>query len=87
VVRRRRRYTATLQQQVDNLNGKKANANKGARTELDVARDQLHKLKAENAALRGAAQENIDELSRHRDEGLRERERAKTAQSRTCAVQ
>ena len=48
-----------LQAQVDTLSGRAAASAKGAKSELEVAREHLRRLKAENAALRA----QVDELA------------------------
>lgn len=54
-----------LQKQVDTLNkGGGAGAGAGKRSELEVAREHLRKLKAENTALRSAAQQQNEAAAR-----------------------
>jgi len=77
-----------LQQQVDRLSGIKAPAPKGGhKSELEVAREQLRKLKAENDALRGAAEQNVELLEDQHEEARRQQEARQNGRSKSCTVQ
>ena len=84
-----RRYSVGLQKQVDTLSGMReageAWRTGGRRTELEVAKEHVRKLTAENAALRDADGQNRHHLERLKEE-KQQADAAANGGSKLCAI-